>query len=28
LFGGPPEGRRTWMAEVASRVDTASLDLT
>jgi DNA gyrase subunit B len=28
LFGGPPEGRRTWMADVASRVDTASLDLT
>ncbi|WP_235848117.1 toprim domain-containing protein, partial [Mycolicibacterium holsaticum] len=28
LFGGPPEGRRTWMAEIAARVDTASLDLT
>jgi DNA gyrase subunit B len=28
LFGGPPEGRRTWMADVASRVDTSSLDLT
>ena len=27
LFGGPPEGRRTWMADVASRVDTAALDL-
>ena len=27
LFGGPPEGRRTWMAEIAARVDTASLDL-
>ena len=28
LFGGPPEGRRTWMADVASRVDASSLDLT
>ncbi|AMO61330.1 DNA topoisomerase [Mycolicibacterium phlei] len=28
LFGGPPEGRRTWMAEVASRIDTTELDLT
>jgi DNA gyrase subunit B len=28
LFGGPPEGRRSWMADVASRVDTSSLDLT
>ena len=28
LLGGPPEGRRTWMADVASRVDTLSLDLT
>jgi DNA gyrase subunit B len=27
LFGGPPEGRRTWMADIASRVDTSSLDL-
>jgi len=27
LFGGPPEGRRTWMADVASRVDTSALDL-
>lgn len=27
LFGGPPEGRRTWMADVAARVDTAALDL-
>ncbi|OBF93738.1 DNA gyrase subunit B [Mycobacterium sp. 852002-51152_SCH6134967] len=27
LFGGPPEGRRTWMAEIAARVDTNSLDL-
>lgn len=27
LFGGPPEGRRTWMADVASRVDTLALDL-
>ncbi|MDX1872025.1 toprim domain-containing protein [Mycolicibacterium sp. 120266] len=28
LFGGPPEGRRTWMADIASRVDTSALDLT
>jgi len=28
LFGGPPEGRRTWMADVAARVDTSALDLT
>jgi DNA gyrase subunit B len=28
LFGGPPEGRRSWMADVASRVDTSALDLT
>ena len=27
LFGGPPEGRRTWMADIASRVDTSALDL-
>lgn len=27
LFGGPPEGRRAWMADVAARVDTAALDL-
>ena len=27
LFGGPPEGRRTWMADVAARVDTSALDL-
>src|SRR5207245_11812076 len=27
LFGGPPEGRRTWMADFASRVDTAAIDL-
>jgi DNA gyrase subunit B len=27
LFGGPPEGRRAWMADVASRVDTSALDL-
>ncbi|MFA5709351.1 toprim domain-containing protein [Mycolicibacterium sp.] len=27
LFGGPPEGRRTWMANAAARIDTASLDL-
>ncbi|GCA98514.1 MULTISPECIES: toprim domain-containing protein [Mycolicibacterium] len=27
LFGGPPEGRRSWMAEVAAVVDTLALDL-
>lgn len=27
LFGGPPEGRRLWMADAAARIDTASLDL-
>ena len=27
LFGGPPEGRRDWMAAAAARIDTASLDL-
>ena len=27
LFGGPPEGRRAWMADVACRVDTSALDL-
>ena len=27
LFGGPPEGRRSWMAEAAARIDTATLDL-
>ena len=27
LFGGAPEGRRTWMADAASRIDTSSLDL-
>lgn len=26
-FGGPPEGRRDWMAATAARVDTAALDL-
>jgi DNA gyrase subunit B len=27
LFGGPPEGRRDWMAAAAARIDTAALDL-
>jgi len=27
LFGGPPEGRRDWMAAAAARIDTATLDL-
>ena len=27
LFGGRPEGRRAWMADVASRVDTSASDL-
>ena len=27
LFGGPPEGRRDWMATAASRIDTSALDL-
>lgn len=27
LFGGPPEGRREWMAAAAARIDTAALDL-
>lgn len=27
LFGGPPEGRRDWMAAAASRIDTSALDL-
>ncbi len=27
LFGGPPEGRRDWMAASATRIDTATLDL-
>ncbi|MGI9124836.1 MAG: toprim domain-containing protein [Mycobacterium sp.] len=27
LFGGPPEGRRDWMAGAAARIDTANLDL-
>lgn len=27
LFGGPPEGRRDWMAASAARIDTAALDL-
>ena len=27
LFGGPPEGRRDWMAAAAARIDTTALDL-
>lgn len=27
LFGGPPEGRRDWMAAAAARIDTSTLDL-
>ena len=27
LFGGPPEGRRDWMAARATHIDTAALDL-
>ena len=27
LFGGPPEGRRDWMAAAAARIDVAALDL-
>ncbi|KMV14854.1 DNA gyrase subunit B [Mycolicibacterium conceptionense] len=27
LFGGPPEGRRTWMADAAARIDMSTLDL-
>jgi len=27
LFGGPPEGRRDWMASAAARIDISTLDL-
>ena len=27
LFGGPPEGRRDWMADAAARIDMSTIDL-